>query len=407
MQRPYSRLLGVVGKPNTGKSTFFSAATLAPAAIANYPFTTIRPNRGVGYVRTPCVHEEFQVEDNPNNSLCLDGIRLIPVEMIDVAGLVPGAWEGRGLGNQFLDEIRKADALVHIVDASGGTDCEGRLCKPGEHDPLDDVQFLEREITMWMVSILRKDWAKIARTAEAESKDFYAMLEERLSGLSIRRSHIFEATRRTSLNADKPTTWSEEDFLKFVDTLRRISKPMLIVANKIDLPAAEANLEKLQKLDYTVIPCCAEAELALRRAAEKQLIDYKPGDCNFKILQLERLTQSQIKALETIREKVLIKNGSTGVQDAINRAYFKLLSMITVYPVEDLEHFSDHNGRVLPDAYLVPYGTTARQFAYLIHTELGESFIYAVDARERKRIGEDAILRDRDVISIISAKKRT
>ncbi len=406
MQRSYSRLLGVIGKPNTGKSTFFSAATLAPAEIANYPFTTIKPNRGVGYVRTPCVHEEFQVEDNPNNSLCLDGVRLVPVEMIDVAGLVPGAWEGRGLGNQFLDEIHRADALVHIVDASGGTDCEGRLCKPGEHDPLEDVQFLEREITMWMVSILKKDWLKLARTAEAESKDFYAMLEERLSGLSIKRSHIFEATRKTGLNADKPTTWSEEDFLKFVNTLRRISKPMLIVANKIDLPAAEANLEKLRKLDYTVIPCCAEAELALRRAAEKQLIDYKPGDCNFKILQPERLSQSQIKALEIIREKVLLKNGSTGVQDAINMAYFKLLSMITVYPVEDLEHLADHNGRVLPDVYLVPYGTTARQFAYLIHTELGESFIYAVDARERRRIGEDAVLRDRDVISIVSAKRR-
>jgi ribosome-binding ATPase YchF (GTP1/OBG family) len=407
MQRSYSRLLGVIGKPNTGKSTFFSAATLAPAEIANYPFTTIKPNRGIGYTRTPCVHEEFQVKDNPNNSLCLDGIRLIPVEMIDVAGLVPGAWEGRGLGNQFLDEIRKADALIHIVDASGGTDCEGRLCKLGEHDPLEDVQFLEREITMWMASILKKDWAKLARTAEAESRDFYAMLEERLSGLSIKRNHIFEATRKTGLNADKPTAWSEEDFLNFVNTLRRISKPMLIVANKIDLPAAEANLEKLRKLDYTVIPCCAEAELALRRAAEKQLIDYKPGDCNFKILQPERLTQSQIKALETIREKVLIKNGSTGVQDAINRAYFKLLSMITVYPVEDVEHLANHNGRVLPDVYLVPYGTTARQFAYLIHTELGESFIYAVDARERKRIGEDTVLRDRDVISIVSAKKRT
>jgi ribosome-binding ATPase YchF (GTP1/OBG family) len=407
MQRSYSRLLGVIGKPNTGKSTFFSAATLVPAEIANYPFTTIKPNRGVGYVRTPCVHEEFQVEDNPKNSLCLDGVRLVPVEMIDVAGLVPGAWEGRGLGNQFLDEIRRADALVHIVDASGGTDCEGRLCKPGEHDPLEDVQFLEREITMWMASILKKDWAKLARTAETESKDLYTMLEERLSGLSIKRSHIFEATRKTGLNADKPTTWSEEDFLKFVNTLRRISKPMLIVANKIDIPAAEANLEKLRKLDYTVIPCCAEAELALRRAAEKQLIDYKPGDCNFKILQPERLSQSQIKALEIIREKVLLKNGSTGVQDAINMAYFKLLSMITVYPVEDLEHLADHNGRVLPDVYLVPYGTTARQFAYLIHTELGESFIYAVDARERKRIGEDAVLRDRDVISIASAKRRT
>jgi ribosome-binding ATPase YchF (GTP1/OBG family) len=406
MQRSYSRLLGVIGKPNTGKSTFFSAATLAPAEIANYPFTTIKPNRGFGYVRTPCVHEEFKVKDNPKNSLCLDGVRLIPVEMIDVAGLVPGAWEGRGLGNQFLDELCRADALVHIVDASGRTDCEGRLCKPGEHDPLEDLRFLEHEITMWMASIIKKDWAKIARTSEAESRDLHGMLEERLSGLAIKRSHIFDAIRKAGLNADKPTLWSEQDFLRFVDTLRRISKPMLIVANKMDLPEAEANLDKLKKLDYIVIPCCAEAELALRRAAEKQLIDYKPGDCNFNILQPEKLSQSQIAALETIREKVLVKNGSTGVQNAINMAYFKLLNMITVYPVEDVEHLADHNGRVLPDAYLVPYGTTARQFAYLIHTELGESFIYAVNAREKKRIGEDTVLRDRDVISIVSAKKR-
>jgi ribosome-binding ATPase YchF (GTP1/OBG family) len=406
MQRSYSRLLGVIGKPNTGKSTFFSAATLAPAEIANYPFTTIKPNRGFGYVRTPCVHEEFKVKDNPKNSLCLDGVRLIPVEMIDVAGLVPGAWEGRGLGNQFLDELCRADALVHIVDASGRTDCEGRLCKPGEHDPLEDIRFLEHEITMWVASILKKDWLKIARTSEAESRDLHGMLEERLSGLSIKRSHIFDAIRKSGLNADKPTLWSEEDFLQFVDMLRRISKPMLIVANKMDRPEAEANLEKLKKLDYIVIPCFAEAELALRRAAEKQLIDYKPGDCNFKILQPEKLSQSQIAALETIREKVLIKNGSTGVQDAINMAYFKLLNMITVYPVEDVEHLADHNGRVLPDAYLVPYGTTARQFAYLIHTELGESFIYAVEARQKKRIGENTVLRGRDVISIVSAKKR-
>jgi ribosome-binding ATPase YchF (GTP1/OBG family) len=406
MQKSYSRLLGIVGKPNTGKSTFFSAATLAPAEIANYPFTTIKPNRGVGYVRTPCVHEEFGVKDTPVNSLCLDGVRLIPVEFIDCAGLVPGAWQGRGLGNQFLDEIRKADALIHIIDASGGTDSEGRICKPGEHDPLEDVRFLEHEITMWMANILKRDWPKIARTVEAEAKDLYAMLEERLSGLAIRRFHIFEAARKAGLNAEKPTAWSEEDFLKFVDTLRQISKPMLIAANKIDLPTAEQNLERLKKLNYIVVPCCAEAELALRRAAEKKLIDYRPGDCNFKITDAEKLTPSQIKALETIREKILLKYGSTGVQDAINMAYFKLLSMITVYPVEDLEHLSDHNGRVLPDAYLVPYGTTARQLAYLIHTELGESFIYAVEARERKRVGEDYILKDRDVISILSAKKR-
>ena len=406
MQRSYSKLLGIVGKPNTGKSTFFSAATLAPAEIASYPFTTIKPNRGIGYVRTPCVHEEFKVSDNPVNSLCLDGVRLIPVEFIDCAGLVPGAWQGRGLGNQFLDEIRKADALIHIIDASGGTDCEGRLCKAGEHDPLEDVKFLEHEITMWMANILKRDWPKIARTVEAESKDLFSMLEERLSGLAIKRSHIFEATRKAELNADKPTAWSEDDFVKFVDTVRQIAKPMLIVANKIDLPTAEENLEKLKKMNYLVVPCCAEAELALRRAAEKKLIDYRPGDCNFKINNPEKLTESQIRALETIREKILLECGSTGVQEAINMAFFKLLRMITVYPVEDLEHLADHNGRVLPDTYLVPYGTTARQLAYIIHTELGESFIYAVEARERKRVGENYVLKDRDVLSIVSAKKR-
>jgi len=406
MQRSYSRLLGVVGKPNTGKSTFFSAATLALAEIANYPFTTIKPNRGVGYVRTPCVHEEFKVQDNPRNSMCTDGVRLIPVELIDVAGLVPGAWEGRGLGNQFLDEIRRADALVHVVDASGGTDCEGRVCKPGEHDPLEDVKFLEREITLWMTSILKKDWAKISRSVDADKKGVYGLLEDRFSGLGIKRSHVSEATRNAGLNPDKTTAWSEEDFERFVDILRRVSKPMLIVANKVDLPAAKANVERLKKLDYTVIPCCAEAELALRRAAEKRLIDYKPGDCNFQIAQADKLTPGQTRALETIREKILLPNGSTGVQDAMNTAYFKLLNMITVYPVEDLEHLSDHNGKVLPDVYLVPHGTTAHQFAYIIHTELGENFIYAVDARDKRRIGEDAVLKDRDVISVVSAKKR-
>ncbi len=400
-------MVGIVGKPNVGKSTFFCAATLAPAEIGSYPFTTIKPNRGIGYVRTPCACKEFKVKDNPVNSLCLGGIRLIPVELIDCAGLVPGAWKGRGLGNQFLDEIRKADALIHIVDTSGGTDSEGRTCKPGEHDPLDDVQFLEDEITMWMADILKRDWAKTARTVEAESKEnLFSLLEERLSGLAVKRTHIQEAIRRTALNADKPTAWSEEDFLRFVDALRQIAKPMLIAANKIDVPPAEENVERLETSSSLVMPCCAEAELALRRAAEKSLVEYRPGDCNFKVDKPEQLNENQAGALEKVREKILMRFGSTGVQEAINAAFFRLLGMITVYPVEDLEHLSDHKGRVLPDAYLVPYGTTARQLAYMIHTELGESFINAVEARSKKRVGEEYILKDRDVISIASAKKR-
>lgn len=399
-------MVGVVGKPNVGKSTFFSAATLAPAEIASYPFTTIKPNRGVGYIRTPCVCKEFGVKDNPVNSLCLDGVRLIPVELIDCAGLVPGAWKGRGLGNQFLDEIRKADALIHVVDAAGATDSEGKMCKPGSHNPLEDVRFLEVEITMWLVNILQREWSKLARAVEAGAEDLLTELEERVSGLAIRRTHILEALKKTGLNPDKPTKWSEEDFTRFVDTLRRVAKPMLIAANKIDLPTAEENVERLKQLGYIVVPCCAEAELALRRAAEKKLIDYKPGDCNFNLTKPEGLTEPQRRALKVVQEKILRKHGFTGVQKAINLAFFQLLNMIVVYPVEDLEHLSDHDGRVLPDAYMVPYGTTARGLAYLIHTELGEGFLFAVEAHERRRIGEDHMLKDRDVVSIVSTKKR-
>jgi len=399
-------MVGIVGKPNTGKSTFFSAATLAPVEIANYPFTTIKPNRGIGYLRAPCVCKEFNVKDSPKNSICLDGIRLVPVELIDCAGLVPGAWQGRGLGNQFLDEIRKADALIHIVDAAGATDSEGKICKPGSHDPAEDVKFLETEITMWLTQILKKDWPKMARTAEAGAEDLVSLLETRLSGLAIRRNHIIEALKKTNLNTEKPTLWSDDDMIRFLNVLRSISKPMLIAANKIDIPTAEENAEGLKKLGYTVIPCCAEAELALRRATEKSLIDYKPGDCNFAIMKPEELTETQGKALKVIQERILQKFGSTGVQESINMAFFKLLNMIVVYPVEDLEHLSDHNGRVLPDAYLVPYGTTARQLAFIIHTELGEGFIHAIEAHDKKRIGENYVLKDRDVVSIVSAKKR-
>jgi ribosome-binding ATPase YchF (GTP1/OBG family) len=404
--KSYAKRLGIVGKPNTGKSTLFSAATLIPVEIANYPFTTIKPNRGIGYLRTPCVHTEFDVEDAPKNSLCLDGIRLVPVELIDVAGLVPGAWEGRGLGNQFLDEIRRADALLHVVDAAGATDSEGRICKPGDHDPLEDVKFLETEITMWMNQILKKDWAKMARTAESGKEDLISLLEARLSGLAIKRFHIIESLRKTDLNLDKPTSWSGDDLVKFLDILRSVSKPTLIAANKIDLPTAEENVNRLKKLGYTVVPCSAEAELALRRAGEKGLIDYKPGDCRLKIKNPEKLTEAQRRALELIQEQILFKFGSTGVQEALNTAFFELLQMVAVYPVEDSEHLSDHKGRILPDVYLVPYGTTVRQLAYIIHTELGESFIHAIDVRGKNRIGEDYVLKNRDVVSIVSAKKR-
>ncbi|KON34017.1 MAG: translation-associated GTPase [miscellaneous Crenarchaeota group-6 archaeon AD8-1] len=406
MPKSYSRLLGIVGKPNTGKSTFFSSATLAPVDIANYPFTTIKSNHGIGYVRTPCVHSTFKVIDNPRNSLCINNSRLIPVSLIDIAGIVPGAWEGKGLGNKFLDEIRRADALINVVDLSGCTDSEGHLCAPGENDPIEDIKFLEKEINLWILSIIKKDWSKISRISEVESKDLYDLLADRLSGLAISRNHIINAISSSGLNPKKSTKWTDDNLLTLVDSLRKLSKPMLIAANKIDLPQSKKNLERLYELNYKVVPCSSEAELVLRKAAEKKLIDYTPGDSDFKVVNRSNLTQNQFNALKLIRKKVLNKYGYTGVQEALNKAYFEILKMIIVYPVEDLEHFSDHEGRVFPDAYLIPYGTTARQFAYLIHTELGENFLYAISAKTKLRLGEDAILKDQDVISIISTKKR-
>jgi ribosome-binding ATPase YchF (GTP1/OBG family) len=397
--------VGVVGKPNVGKSTFFSAATLAHVAIANYPFTTIKPNRGMGYVRTPCACRELGVQDNPANSACLDGTRLIPVELVDCAGLVPGAWQGRGLGNQFLDEIRQADALIHIVDAAGATDIEGKPCDVGAHDPREDAKFLETELDMWLLQIVKKDWDKTIKRVEGTKEDLGAVIEERLSGLSVRRAHVMKAQEDLALDPSRPSRWSEDQLLRFLHEVRRITKPMLLAANKVDIPKAKENVNALEKLGYPVIPCCAEAELALRRTAEKGLTDYRPGDSNFKVMS-PMLSTEQRAALERIREKILIPWGSTGVQAAIDYAFFRMLRMITVYPVENPENFTDHKGRVLPDAYLVPFGTTAKEFAGKIHSDLGEGFLYGVDVRSKMRIGEEHILKDRDVISIVSAKKR-
>jgi ribosome-binding ATPase YchF (GTP1/OBG family) len=397
--------VGVVGKPNVGKSTFFSAATLAHVAIANYPFTTIKPNRGMAYVRTPCVCKEFDVQDSPGNSACIDGTRLIPVELVDCAGLVPGAWQGRGLGNQFLDEIRQADALVHIVDAAGSTDIEGKPCDVGSHDPREDVGFLEKELDMWLLQIIKKDWDRTIKRVEGTKEDLGSVLGERLSGLGVKRAQVMKAQGDLGLDAGHPSRWNDDQLLRFLHEVRLVTKPMLIAANKIDIPIAKENTEALGKLGYPVIPCCAEAELALRRAAEKGLTDYKPGDSNFKVIG-QALSGEQGAALDRIREKILIPWGSTGVQAAIDYAFFNMLQMITVYPVEDPEGLADHKGRVLPDAYLVPFGTTAKQFAGMIHSDLGEGFLYGVEVRSKMRIGEECVLKDRDVISIVSAKKR-
>lgn len=398
-------LVGLVGKANVGKSTFFAAATLKPVEIANFPFTTIKANRGVGYLRTPCVHAEFKVQDQPNNSACVDGTRLVPIDLIDTPGLIRGAHEGKGLGNQFLDEVRRADALIVVCDAAGCTDEGGQSCPPGTHDPIDDIRLFEEEFDAWINAIVSKDWERPARTAEMKHEEIWKHIDEKLSGLGITRNHIQTACEKAKLNPFKGAQWTREDRSRFSTELRKASKPLIVAANKADKDPAKANIERIRAAGYKVVPTCAEAELALRRASEAGLIKYTPGDKDFTILHPEKLNPSQIKGLESIREKVFKVWGSTGLQEAINEAFFGLLDMIVVYPVEDAEKLMDGKGRVLPDCFLVPRGTTARQFAGVVHTDLAKSFLFAVDARTKRRLGEAQVLKDRDVIQIVAAKK--
>jgi ribosome-binding ATPase YchF (GTP1/OBG family) len=397
-------MVGLIGKPNTGKSSFFNAATLLDAPVANYPFTTIEPNVGVAYITKKCVCRELGVQDTPKNSACVDGVRRIPVKLVDVAGLIPGASKGLGLGNKFLDDLRRADALIHVVDASGGTDMEGKVVTAGTQDPMEDVAFVEREYDLWLTGILVKDWAKMTRHIEpAKAKEAVA---EKLTGLGVSVSDMLDAVRKAQLEAKKMADWSDEEVARFASELRKSNKPILIAANKADTPTSAANVKRLQDSGRMVIPTSAAAELLLRRAAEKRLIAYSPGDGSFVVKDGTALSPEQSKALEFVDQKVLRIYGGTGVQKALNEAYYGLLNGIVVYPVEDENKFSDKNGNVLPDAFVLPRGSTAKDLAGKIHSDLAESFLYAMDAKRKTRLGAEYELKDGDVIKIVATSRR-
>ncbi len=391
-------LIGIVGKPNVGKSTFFKALTLAEVDVANFPFTTIKPNHGVGYVRVRCACKDFNVECEPREGLCLGGVRFVPVELLDVAGLVPGAHQGKGLGNEFLDDLRQADCLIHIIDASGKTDAEG---KPTiGYDPTRDVKWLEQEIGLWYANILKRVWPKFSRQIEMEKQNFVEAVALQFSGLKLSEEHVEKALAITGLDASKPASWSDEQIIEFAHELRRVSKPMIIAANKADLPEARENIKRLEQTGAVVIPCSAEAELALREASKQELIEYVPGSADFSIKT--NIIPKQEQALEYIRKNVLEVYGNTGVQRVLEKAVFDVLGMLAVFPVENATRLSDSQGRILPDCFLMPRGSTAFDLAKRVHSSIAENFIKAIDARSKKVLGKDYQLRHRDVIEIVT-----
>ncbi|GIU72702.1 MAG: translation-associated GTPase [Candidatus Nitrosocaldaceae archaeon] len=399
--------IGLIGKTNTGKTTFFNAATLSFAEVSTYPFTTKKPNVGTAYAISLCVHKEFRVQDNPRNSACVDGWRFIPIELIDLPGLIKGAWSGKGLGNQFLSVAAQSDALLHIVDASGSIDAAGRITDPGEGDPLADIADIEEELVMWYLKLIEGNREKIIRAIKSGDRLEQA-LTKILAGIGVKEDHIIKALKECKLETKSFDEFDFDEMKQFAWALRDISKPTLIVANKIDIPTAAENFKRMREeyKEHLIVPASAEAELTLRRAENKGLIRYVPGDERFEVIKREELTDKQKWALNFIRRDVLGEYMRTGVQHAINVAVFKLLKMNTVYPVADVSKLADKDGNVLPDVYLLPAGSTVEDLAKMIHTDLAKGLLYAIDARDGLRLPTDYQLKDRDVISIVSAAKK-
>lgn len=394
--------IGLVGKPNCGKSTFFKASTLAEVAIAPYPFTTIAKNEGVGFVRIDCVDKEFNVKCNPRFGYCVDSNRFVPVELLDVAGLVPGAHEGKGMGNQFLDELNQADVLINIIDVAGSTNEKGEQVPPLTYEPANDIKFLEHELDMWYLRLIEKGWDRFARTVNQERPELNKAVAKQLSALRVTEKLMEMVIQKLDLEQDI-MKWGTNTLLKVAIEIRKATKPMVIACNKIDIKGAYENFEMLRKEfpQYLLVPCSAEAELALREASKHGLIRYVPGNNYFDIINEERLNEKQKNALNFIKTEVLEKFGSTGVQKVLDIAVFELLRYIAAYTVENENKLIDSHNRILPDAYLMPPNSTALDLAFKIHTDIGNKFKSAVDAKTKKLLGRDYILKNRDVLSIL------
>ncbi|WP_338742205.1 redox-regulated ATPase YchF [Haloplanus salilacus] len=387
--------LALAGKPNAGKSTFYRAATRAEVDVGNYPFTTIDANRGVTHARTdcPCLARD----ERCGNERCHDGKRYVPVELLDVAGLVPGAHEGRGLGNQFLDELTNADAILNVVDASGGTNAEGEPVDVGDYDPVEEVDFVEREMDQWLAGIVDRNWEGVERKSRSPEFDIDETLTDLLTGFGATVADVTASLRELDYPED-PIQWDDEDRAALARAIRARTKPLVVVANKVDVAPPE-NVDRLRETDRPVIPTTADGELALRTASDAGVVDYDPGDREFGIVG--DVTDAQREGLERIGE-VMADHGGTGVQAAIDHAVYDLLDHVTVYPVQNETKWTDGSGTVLPDAVLLPRGSTPPDLAYAIHSDIGDGYLHAVDARSDRRIGEDHELSEGDVIKIVS-----
>jgi small GTP-binding protein len=386
--------IGLVGKPNVGKSTLFSAITSNAAEIGNYPFTTLKPNTGVGLITTTCPEVELGKKCNPREGTCEGGIRKVPIEVIDVPGLIEGASSGKGMGNEFLENIKDADALLLVFDASGRTTMEG---VPSEStiDPVREIEMVRSELYRWLSSKLSKDWERFAKKEDSSGEKIVKGLLKKTSSLGIGEKDVSRILSSGVFPA-KLTLWGESDFDDFARKVFEIVKPIVPVGNKVDA-ASEDTIIRLRSLFPEIMFTSGGQELAISKAIENGIVEGR--SIPFKISS--KATEAQRKGLAMV-EAVMGKEYYSSPQQILTKVVLSKLGLIFVYPVYDESHWTDKEGNVLPDCFLVPKGTTAIDLAFKVHTEIGNGFIKAIDCRKKRIIARDHELQDSDVISIVS-----
>ncbi|MEK6824943.1 MAG: TGS domain-containing protein, partial [Nanoarchaeota archaeon] len=265
-------------------------------------------------------------------------------------------------------------------------------------DSANDIRLIENELDKWYCGILKKIWVTFARKAEMEHAELAKALAKQFSGLKVTVEDVEHVLREAKLPIEKPSHWTEQQLFLFAQRLRKYTKPMIIAANKIDRPNGEKNYGKIKaEFDYPIVPCFADGELALREADKHGLIEYVPGEKDFEIKK--NLNDSQKKAIENIKQ-ILDKHEGTGVQEVLNKTVFEVLKYVAIYPAG--AKLSDSKGNVLPDCFLMPPNSTALDFAYRLHTDIGNGFVKAIDVRTKKAVGKDYVLKQGDGLEIMT-----
>ncbi|CAI5760174.1 unnamed protein product [Candida verbasci] len=401
-------VIGLVGKPSSGKSTTLNSLTDANAKVGAFPFTTIDPNKATGYLEIDCACQRFNLQNKckPNYGYCRNGKRGVPIMLLDVAGLVPNAHLGRGLGNKFLSDLTEADCLIHIVDASGTTDAEGKATRG--YDPLYDIEWLQDEIFRWILGNLKERWGSVVRKHIGTKSTTLETLRQQLGGYSANKQMVGKALDLIP-NLPPLQDWNSDIIEKVVKAFMEIKFPTVLALNKMDHPDSDKNVSKiiLKYPKSKAILTSSITEVFLRKLANQNYIKYDSGTEFIDTKEdlpddpdLKDLDEKLKNRIENIRDLVLYRFGSTGVVQLLQAAA-DLLHLIPVYPVRNIHNFTGNsNDYVFRDCILVKRGTTVIQVARKI---MGDVTIAAIEGVGGVKIGEEDIV-DKGKNDILSFK---